>query len=300
MIIKQKAALEEKLKNPIPPELEKELEDHRTWRAKLDVDADPKFKEFDKTVSAAQEFVYAQLKKSPAVTDKVIDEIKKLGGPENVNLTKLFEAAKDPTLQKIVESKIADIEMAKYNKEQAIQAAKNNIKQYVDERAKAATAAASQHTNVTYQRLEPLLQGLDWIKEKAVDAKAEEPVRKEIEEYNKFVGETKQQVALALKDDSPEMRAILLTGMAQLFYIQREHGALKKQFEKASAELADITAKYNKVKASSTTRLRESGASTTGTARPKADNDINTRPADALDNLAKKIMETKAAAAAGQ
>lgn len=47
-------------------EKEKELEELRSWRAKVDVDFDPKFKDFDKSIEQQREFIYAQLSKSPA------------------------------------------------------------------------------------------------------------------------------------------------------------------------------------------------------------------------------------------
>jgi hypothetical protein len=293
-IKKEKAELEEKLKTPIPPELEKELEDHRNWRAKLDVDADPKFKEFDKNISAAQEFIYAQLKKSPAVTADVIEQIKKYGGPEMVDLSKLFATVKDPTLQRMVESKLADIEMAKYQKDQAIKLAKDNIQQYVGERTKAFQANATHHTTATQTRLDGMVKQLDWFKEKPLDEKADATTKKEAEEHNKFVTETRQQLAAALQDDSADMRAILLTGMAQLFHLQRVHAGTTKALETTQKELSELTAKWEKVKNSSTSRLRESGATGGPNTAIKPADQFNTRPGDALDDIAKKVMEARA------
>jgi hypothetical protein len=294
----------EKLKNPVPPELENELKDHRAWRAKMDVDSDPKFKEFDKEVSAAHEFIYAQLKKSPVITEQVIAEIKKLGGPENVNMAKIFDAAKDPTLQRLVESKIADIEMTKFKKDQAIQSAKTNIDQYMTERQKQMQAAATQHTVVTKQRVENLAANLDWLKEKPVDPKAEEAVRGEVEDHNKFVKETRDQLSAALQDDSAEMRAILLVGMAQLFNYQRLYAASNKQVEALKTQLSDaqknlgeVTGKWEKVKNASTSRLRESAAPSGGVPKIKASTDTNVRAGDALDAIAKQVMEERAAKA---
>src|SRR6185369_5758814 len=105
---KEIAERDEKLKNPLPPETEKEIKELREWRAKLDVDADPKFKEFDKGIEQTREFIYSQLLQNPNINPSLIDAIKKHGGPEMVKWDKIFDGLKDPTLQRIIESKIAD------------------------------------------------------------------------------------------------------------------------------------------------------------------------------------------------
>lgn len=294
---KEKAALEEKLKTPIPPEVETELNDHRAWRAKLDVEHDPKFKTFDKTVTAAQEFIYAQLQKSPKVTPAIIEEIKKFGGPENVNLGKLFESIQDPVMQRMVEAKVSDIEMAKFQKEQALKTVKDNIQQYMTERRKQFESSINAHTIETQKRTEPMLKQLDWFAEKPIDPKADEATRKAAEEHNQFISETKAQLAGALKDDSAQMRAILLVGMAQLFNLQRTSAADKKALESITKERDELKAKWDKVKESST-RLRETAAPSGGIPTPKPKDNFNTHASTALDDIAKQVMQERAAKAA--
>ncbi len=298
-IRKELAELQEKSKNPVPPELQKELEDHRNWRAKLDVDADPKFKQFDKRIAESQEFIYAQLKKSPAVTDEVIAAIKKNGGPEKVKFEKLFAAINDPTIQRLVEAKVAEIELTQYDKEKAIAETKENVSKYMEERTKQQQAGVQQHNVATKQRVDGLVATLDWIKPKTIDEKADAATKAAATEHNAFVTEVQQQLAAALQDDSAEMRAILLVGMAQLFNNQRETAGLKKDLEARTKELADVTEKWNRVKAASTTRLREGGAPPAGGApKPKAAADqVHDRAGDALDAIAKQVMEAKAAKA---
>lgn len=286
---KERDDLAAKLKDPIPPETLKELEDHRNWRAKLDVETDPKFKTFDKTVTEAQEFIYAQLRKSPAVTPEVIEKIKSHGGPENVQLEKIFEAIKDPTIQRLVEAKVADIEMAKFNKDQAIKSAKENINQYLSERQKQWEESATAHNKATQVQLDQLTGKLVWLKEKPDDA-----------EHNKFVTEVQGYIKNGLADDSPEMRAIMLTGMAQLLYLQRVHDSVKQSLEAESKSheetkklLAEATAKIEKFKSASTSRLRESAAPPNGKL-PEVKKDVDFRPASqAIDDIAKQISEER-------
>lgn len=299
-IRKENAELQEKLKSPVPPDVMKELEDHRNWRMKLDVDADPKFKQFDQTVSAAHEFIYAQLKKSPVVTEEILSEIKKHGGPENVQLGKLFEAIKDPTIQRLVEARVADIELVKYNKDQAIKAAKDNIETYVADRTKHAQSMVNQHNTATKQRVENLSTQLDWFKEKPVDEKADAATKTAVQEHNTFITDTRNQLAAALQDDSAEMRAILLVGMAQLFNLQRTNAGTVKELDAAKKELAEVKEKWDAIRKASTSRLRESAADSKGGAvKPvPASEQVNLHSGDALDALAKQVMEKRAASGA--
>lgn len=292
----------EDAKKPSPEilEKEKELEDLRLWRAKVDVEYDPKFKGHDKGIEQQREFIYAQLSKNTAFTPEIIEQIKKYGGPDMVNMSKLFELAKDPTLQRLVESKLADIEMAKYNKDQAIKAAKENISQYIKEREEAQTKAVTAHAQAVTAHLSQYLDKLEWYSERQLPKDADEATKKEIESHNEFIKTLKPQVMEAISDNTPEMKAVLVTGMAQLFKLQREVPALKTELEATKKSLAEITAKWEAVKNSSRSRLNESAAPSGGITPPKADVDVNTRASDALDTLAKQVMEKRAQAAAGQ
>jgi hypothetical protein len=300
-----KAQLEERLKNQAPPEALKELEDHRQWRAKLDIEADPKFKSFDKEIAGTHEFIYAQLKKSPVVTDEVIAEIKKYGGPENVAMEKIFSAVKDPTLQRIVENKISDIEQIKYNKVQAVEAAKKNVSEYIAERQKASEASITGHNVATEKHFSGLVGAMPWYSEKTAPEKATEAEKKEVSEHNAFVVETKKQLSAAMKDDSPEMRAIMLAGMGQLFHLQTVHknseAAHAAKEAKLEQNLKEVTEKYDKLRNGSVTRLRESNAPKDGkTEVAKPADQFHMTAGESLDNLRKQVTEERERAAAGK
>jgi hypothetical protein len=296
---KANAELTTKLKDPVPPEVLKELEDHRKFRAKLDVDLDPKFKEFDKAVTSAEEFIYAQLKKSPVVTEAVIADIKKYGGPENVNMTKIFDAIKDPTIQRLVETKIADIAQQKFNKERAISDAKTNISEYLKEREETFKKSTVSHTNATKAEFAKILPSIEWMKEKSAPAGADEATVKSVKEHNAFVVETRRQLDEALADDSPEMRAIMLTGMAQLFNTQRELAAIKAANESIKKELEQANTMITRLKSSNRSRLPESGAPTGQPAsQPKPKEDYTTPAGDALDAIRKQVVDARKAALA--
>ncbi len=295
---KEKAELEERVKNVAPPEALKELEDLRQWRAKLDVEASPKFQEFDKRVSSNREFIYSQLKKSPSISEDIINQIKKYGGPDMVDMEKVLVAVNDPATRRIIEARLSDIEMEKFNKEKAIADTKENITKYLSEQQENYKKSATAHNEATKVQFQEYTAKLPWLKESPVDPKADDAAKKSTEEHNKFIKTVQGQLDSALTDDSPEMRAILLTGMAQLLYTQRVHEATKAELAKAKKDLAEVTESLDKVKRSSVSRLRESGASpNSGSSQVKKPADqFHTRAGDALDELAKQVSEKRAAA----
>jgi hypothetical protein len=295
---KEHADAQEKLKNTAPAEAVKELEELRQWRAKLDIEADPKFKEYDKTVEQTREFIYAQLSRSPVITPEVIAEIKKHGGPDKVQMDNILAAIKDPSLQRTIESKLSDIEMVKFNKGKAVESARANVSSYIEERSKAATESLTQHNTATEKHMGELTNKLPWFTDKVVDPKADENTKKETIAHNEFVATTKQQLAAAAKDDSPEMRAIMLVAMAQLFYNQRVQAGTVAELATTKKSLADVTEKYDKLRKGSVSRLRESGAPPGGasTISPKADDQFNKHASQSLDDIAKQVMEERARA----
>lgn len=276
------------------PELlaqQEELKQLREWRAKMDVDFDPKFAAYDKHINDANEFIYAQLRQAPNVTEATISQIKNLGGPANVNLGKLFESINDPTLQRIVEAKIADVAQIKYEKQQAIGVAKANISDYMAKRQTELMQSVNQHNTQTQKLAEPLLAQFEFLKEKPGDI-----------EHNKFAADLKGQIEEAMKDDSVNMRAILIAGMAKLFWLQREHEKVKTEdtakISTLQKERDEAVDKLERIKKASLSRGRESGAPADGrlpNINPSPASQFNTRTADALDAAAQKVMEERQA-----
>ena len=294
-------AIKKAAANPSTEQLEKEKElaELREWRGKMDVEFDPKFKEFDRTIESARDFIYAQLQKSPVVTPEIIAKIKQFGGPDKTNLSKVFESMGDPTLQRVIESKVADILHARYNKEQAVQVAKQNFADYAKSRENELNQAVTGHVTQTKAQLDSMLPNLGWFTEKEIAKDAAPAVKAELEEHNKFVAELRPQLDAVLTDDSPKMRAILITGMAQLFNTQRQKAKVDAQLAAVTKERDALQAKFDKVKNSSRSRLNESGANPGAVPPPAKKPDHTMAAGDALDTIAKQVMEERQRKAEG-
>jgi hypothetical protein len=281
-----------KLQSPIPQEVESELKELREFRAKLDVDFDPQFKKFDATIGSSRDFIYAQLAKSPNIPAETIQKIKDMGGPDKVKMEAILDAVGDGTIRRLVEAKLSDIEMESFRKDEAIKEAKKNISEYSEARQKEVAEQATAHLTRTKSELQGLVAKIPWLNTVPVDAKADANTKAAAEKHNAFAKHMLGELEVALAEDSPEMRATLLVGMANLFRLQSVHDQTKAHVANVEKELATAQETIKRLQASSASRLNVSGAPASGTA-PVAPvvNPFTTTASDALDNLRRQKIE---------
>lgn len=279
---------------PLTKEVEEELNSLREFRAKLDVDLDPKFRAYDAKLTEAHNFIYAQLKRSPNITDETIEQIKKLGGPDQVKMDPILETIGDATIRRLVEGKLAEVELTRYEKQTAVEAAKKNVREYMASREKELEQGGKAHTEATKKVVETLLPKITWLQPKKADANATAEAKKEVEAHNAYAAKVNSELAAALEDDTPEMRATLLVGMAQLFRLQNVHEAVAKDYERVKTELDKANATIKRLSNASKSKLDSSAAPVSG-GRKSATPEVNygESAADAL----RRMMKEKQAAA---
>lgn len=284
--------------SPEQEQLAKENEELKKWRAKLDVEFDPKFKEYDTEAEQSREFIYAQLKKSSAITPATIEKIKQLGGPDKIQMKPVLDALNDTTTQRLVEAKLADIEMAKYKKEQAVTQSKTNIEQYMASRQEELTKASSAVFEETKKELDTLWKDLPWTKPVSAKQGATDEEKAQVENHNKFVESMRKELDTAAQDNSPRMKATMLTAVAQLFNLQELHKNLKEAHAKLEKEAVELRTFKDKIKGATRSRLPESQAPASGAAAvQKPVNQFNTPTTEGLDALARQVMAERAAKA---
>lgn len=283
------ADYKQKAEKPLPEAVEKELNELRDFRTKLDIDYDPKWKTFDDKVNSAREFIYAQLKRSPAVSEKTLADIRSIGGPDLVNMDKLFESINDPTMKRIVDAKVADIEQIKFDKDQAIASAKADVAKYRQEQEKNWQQAATSHNDRTRSILNDISSKIPWLNNTQADPKAKDAAveAKRVEAHNKSVETFRSEIEQAMQDDSPDMRATLMIGMVNGFRQQAIAASLSTEVTRLNAALTEANAQIEKLKSSGAQRLRTSGAPEGGAIVPAkpAGIDVNEKAGDALDRM---------------
>lgn len=263
--------LEKKVQEGVVPKeqyetLLTENEALKEWRAKLDVEADPKWAEYDKKMAQAEEFVYAQLKQH-GFGEEVIEKIKELGGPTKVEFGPIFERLKSPSASRLIQKKLDEIEEAETEKQAAIEGAKSRIKEYVEARRKEFVEALDGHNKATEKAVGELLAKQAYLTKYDLKGASSEEERKNFEEHNKWVDEVGQVVKEALEDTSPQMRALLIAGVAQYMHLRREyqklvreHSDIEKQVDALKKELAERDGKLKKIKEASVSSLSRSAA----------------------------------------
>ena len=285
------AELESKTKDGgLTPELKTELEELRGFRAKMDVEADPAFKSYDLKAVEVSESIYAKLLAGGA-TAPVIEKIKALGGINEVNWEPILKNLPDQ-IRRSIESKLVEVEDLGERKEKALKEAKENAGKYLAQKQEQTVKQKEISTQKALAYGEKLLAETEWMKPKQVPSGATPAEKAKIEEHNKFLKDASVAVSEAAKDDSPEMRAALGLGVAELMKVRRdfsEHKASSdsqiKELQKNLKEAQDL---LEKIKKGSTQRLRNTPASDEPATRKTK---VLESGADAIDRMAREAAE---------
>lgn len=281
----------------LAPEVEKELTELRNFRMSMDVEANPEFKEFDATVTANEEAIFKKLKEVD-VSEGSIEKIKKLG-VANVNWEPIFKEL-PPLAQRFIESKLIANEDVRSEKAEALAEAKKNAAQFLKEAEEKSGASAAARKTATEAHFKEISGNVAWFKKIEPPAGVSEEDKKKIAAHNEFMDVVNKEVQEAIADDSPEMRAILALGYAQMLRLQKEVPFLKSSHEaekkKLSEEIDNLKKSVKekedfiaKVKKSSSTSLR----SEIVTDKTKIEHDSKLSPSERIDALRNEVEAGK-------
>lgn len=256
------AELEGKVKEGLPPETKKELEELRAFRQKMDVEADPSFKEFDSRATKNEEAIYAKLKES-GIGDDAIKKIKEIGGPAQVDW--------DPVLSKLpsqvrryIENKLVENEDLSEKKRSAVDAAKANAAQYLETRSKETESQKTARLTETEKHVNDMVPKMAWFADIKVAANAKPEEKAAAESHNKLIGEIREELKDAITNDSPETKAILTIAYAQLRKLRVDHAALETrhttEVKALTKERDELKSKLEGIKKSGTPRIRSGSA----------------------------------------
>lgn len=292
-LAKEVETLKGKVVEGLPKEVEAELKALREFRAKIDVEADPAWTSYDKTVAENTESIYAKLLATPGIDQKSIDKIKELGGPQEVDWD--GPNIKLPAqVRRFLDAKLVENESILEKKTKAIADAKNNAEQYLSTRREEQTKGAQLQNKAVETEIEAMLPKFSWFRDLKAKEGATDAEKAAIDEHNKLIEDSRNTFKLAAEDNSPGTRAILAVGYAQLLKTRVDFGAFRNEAAAKEAtakaekdaltkELEEVKAKLEKVKRSSTTRLRDTPAEDVNHTNKPKQVDINTPGGEALD-----------------
>jgi hypothetical protein len=278
----------------LAPEVEKELSELRNFRRSMDVEASPEFKEYDSQVTANEEAILRKLKEVD-VSDSSIEKIKKLG-VANVDWEPVLKEL-PPIARRFIETKLVANEDVRAEKASALAEAKKNAEQFLKEsEEKSGTSAAARKT-ATETHFKDISSKVAWFKKIDAPANATEEVKNQVKAHNEFMETVNKEVQEAIADDSPEMRAILALGYAQMLRLQKEVPYLKSSHEtekkKLSEEITTLKTTLKeredfiaKIKKSSSTSLR---SEIRDNKSATAEHDSKLSPSERIDALRNEV-----------
>jgi len=220
----------------VDPKLEAELKELRDFRAKMDVEADPTFKEYFAEAKANDEAIWAKLKEAGA-KDDTLAKMKEIG-TKDLDWELVLEKL-PPVTRRYVENKLAVNEDLHDQRTRAIATAKQNATEFLAERQKSSTQDELAHYAKAEEHFGKVSVQLPWFKLQKAEANATPEQKAAIETENKFFLSTQDLVTKMLKDPSPEMRAVASVGYAQMLRLQAEIPALQAEFEAEKKTLSD-------------------------------------------------------------
>lgn len=288
-------ALENKAKEGLPAEVKQELEQLREFRAKMDVDADPSFKQWDSQIEQNVQSIYEKLK-AAGLGEPELKKIQELGGPGEVDWEAIASKL-PPHVKRYIDAKLVENEDLGDRKKRAVETAKQNAIAFVKERQGSIEGQASQRKAQVEKEIADMTPRLEWLQDKAIPADADAATKKSLEANNTFLAKVRESMKDAVEDDSPTMKSILVLGFAQLQKVRADYEAFKAtakaKEEQLTKELTESKAFIERIKKTSTTRLRESAAPGVGDKKTVIPANVHETGAEALDRQLKEALAAK-------
>lgn len=267
----------------VSPEELKELEDLRNWRKSIDVENDPSWKEFDGRVSKNVENIYSKLKEA-GMSEANISEIKKLGGPAQVDWEPIYEKLPSAT-RRYIDAKLVENENISEQKKEALASAKTKADEFLKARTEKEQKSEAQTIEAQKKAVDAYRPKLEWLNNKDVPANATPEQKKEIETHNAFVGKMNGIIEESFKNRSPEYLAQLAVGTVLAHYYSAANAGLTDENKRIADELAKANAELDRIKKASGANRREAA-----TPVPPKKTDIFGSAEDALDNLKNQLV----------
>lgn len=291
---------EEAAKKAPTPEETKELEELRAFRRKVDVEADPSFKEFDTKSTRNVDMIYSKLEAS-GFDKETIAKIKEMGGPASVNWDDLESKGKIPTsLRRYVQGKLFENDDLKEQKKLAIDAAKKNADEYLKNREAEMAKSEDDLVQETAKEWDGLKPKVDWLVKQEITDKMKPEEKALAEEHNKLVEGIETDLKDALQDTSPRMKALLIAGYAVGRKMSWEFTRLKTATDAKIASLTkDLEAansRLERIKGASPGRVNSSAPAATPAKKVTASSHVHAT--DRGDHLDQLLAEAQAAEAA--
>jgi len=211
----------------VPPEILKEVEELRNFRAALDVDNTPQVKAVTEKITANEERVFSLLREN-GMSDDGLKQIKEeLGGVAKVDWSSVL-AKLDATAADDLKSLVSEARILGRDQVEAAKKARANASEFVKAQEQAEIKRQQLVSQSRATAADVLLAKIDHAREVDV-AKVSEVDRPTAIIRNAAAKKIRERVAAALSDTSPDMHATLAVGSALAFVYAEQNDGLTKR-----------------------------------------------------------------------
>lgn len=261
----------------VPPEILKELEEHRQFRVQFDVENTPEFKQkYDSRVNNNFEAIYSRLAQH-GLPQTELERLKTFSIADRNNAIEGFLDKLPSESRRLIEAKLVDNVNALEERQTTLQSLRAKAPEILSQRQKNEAEALAKRDTEIANTIKPALATLPWIHIQEIPATAAPEERKRLEAENEFAATMQDALRTAITDDSPRTRAEAALAVPLARYYKRQFDAVSAQLKAATEKVAAIE------KASNTSRTARTLASTRPAPAPV--NQQPSDPADALDAL---------------
>lgn len=271
------------------PTLVKELEEHRQWRAKIDVESSPEIKAFSKRIETNEKIIVSKLKEA-GMNDDQIKKAQEIG-LKDLNWEPIF-AHLTPQAKNLIIAKLAENESATFDRDEALKQARGNIQEYLAQQDVNSKETMKREANELIAHTEAIIKGQDWFYKKEIPAGATAEQKATLEKHNKLAGEAVEMLKEAFGDRSIRMKAMLACGTIKALHLATQLEDAQAQIEALKKELEEKDGYVAKVKKASAATGSKPAADGRGAAKDGVFKEGRIKSTDeALDDLLKEVSE---------
>ena len=236
----------------IPTEVETELKELREHRALFDTQHDPEFrKRFDVKIDRSYEAIYTRLL-AHQLPQKEIDVLRAMKSADRqASIDNMVAQLGDASQRRPFEIELMSIAQFERDRDAELAETKGKAETIIKQRVEAPKAEAARRVNEVVELVRPRIDKLAFLKVQKVDVNTPPELKKKIEADNEFALSLQQELAEAIRAETPETRTKAAIAVPLSLFFMRELTA-------RNAEVAELKVRLEKItKASSTSRLNE-------------------------------------------
>lgn len=278
----RKAAIEEARKQvALPEETQKELEELRQLRSRVDVESDPQFKkQFDVKLESNYEAVYKELALY-GLKESELKVLRKIGETEKIeNITEM--AAKLPPASRLkIEAKLLENMSLSDARENALKDARERAQQIWQDR-EGQTKAQQEAEKAAWDQAVASFKGHDIFKKSDIPVNTPPEQKKKLEAENQHREKLQKLYDEVVNDNTPIAKAEAAFGLVLAHQFKSELDTTKAELAAAKKELEGI-----KKRSGVADKGRLVNVSPEGRPSKSAQNDLDA--GESLDDLAKQF-----------